>query len=185
LIAFFGEFTVAIIYFKIYLVTHGRFIHLRSRFTDSFFLVMFFVTATGQYNDDDIPKYENGTLQVCTDAEITTYTEYQCTQYASLTARNPSSCIGYLRVPTGWTLAPNTADTKAAILAAAAAGVNFGSTCVVLADGSAINVNTGASCGAGFLKTFPSDGTCFNVDCQYTMIIKGQTLSRKSYDNVI
>jgi hypothetical protein len=142
--------------------------------------VMFFVTATGQYNDDDIPKYENGTLQVCTDAEITTYTEYQCTQYASLTARNPSSCIGYLRVPTGWTLAPNTADTKAAILAAAAAGVNFGSTCVVLADGSAINVNTGASCGTGFLKTFPSDGTCFNVDCQYTMIIKGQTLSQCS-----
>lgn len=142
--------------------------------------VMFFVTSTAEINDDDIPKFENGTLQVCTDSEITTYTEYQCTQYASLTARNPSSCIGYIRVPSGWTLAPNTQDTINAIVAAAAAGVNFGSTCVVLAGGAGINVNTGASCGSGLLKTFSKDGSCYNVECKYTMIIKGQTLSQCS-----
>jgi hypothetical protein len=142
--------------------------------------VMFFVTSTAEINDDDIPKFENGTLQVCTDAEITTYTEYQCTQYASLAARNPSSCIGYIRVPAGWTLAPNNADTISAIVAAAGAGVNFGSTCVVLAGGVGINVNTGASCGTGLLKTFKNDASCYNVDCQYTMIIKGQTLSQCS-----
>ncbi len=146
---------------------------------------MFFVTATAQLsNDGDIPTFENGTLQVCTDAEITTYTEYQCTQYASLTARNPSSCIGYLRVPAGWTLAPNTQDTKDAIVAASAAGVNFGSQCVVLAGGVGIDVTTGGSCGSGLLKTFKSDSSCYNVDCQYTMIIKGQTLSRKSFMNI-
>ena len=144
-----------------------------------FRIVMFFVTVTGEYNDADIPKYENGTLQVCSDAEITAYTEYECTQYASLTARNPSSCIGYLRVPAGWTLAPNTPATINALVAASAVGVNFGSQCVVLAGGVGVNVTTGSSCGSGLLKVFKSDSSCYNVDCQYTMIVKGKTLSGK------
>jgi hypothetical protein len=140
---------------------------------------MFFVTVSGQYNDDDVPKYENGTLQVCSDAEITTYTEFQCTQYAALTARNPSSCIGYLRVPSGWTLAPDTLDTRNAVVAASAAGVSFGSQCVVLAGGKGVNVKTGMDCGSGLIKVFKDDSSCFNVACEYVMLIKGQTLGRK------
>jgi hypothetical protein len=142
--------------------------------------VMFFVTVSGQYNDDDVPKYENGTLQVCSDAEITTYTEFQCTQYAALTARNPSSCIGYLRVPSGWTLAPDTLDTRNAVVAASAAGVSFGSQCVVLAGGKGVNVKTGMDCGSGLIKVFKDDSSCFNVACEYVMLIKGQTLGQCS-----
>jgi hypothetical protein len=76
---------------------------------------MFYTTVTASYNYDEFPNYSNGTLQVCNDAELVRPIEYNCTQYALLDARNPLACQGYVRVPSGWTLAPDNAETLAGI----------------------------------------------------------------------
>lgn len=138
---------------------------------------MFYFTTDGNYTANDLVEYVNNTLQGCSDGEIVRYTEFACTQFAVLEARNAQACQGFIRIPTNWILAPNNADTRSAIannpsLFTRSDGSSF---CMVMADGTAIN-NLGASCAATSPPgVFSRDSTCFNVGCDKRLLIKGVT----------
>ncbi len=134
---------------------------------------MFYLTINGTYNSDDIPTYNNGTLETCETSEIVEYNEVNCTQYALLTARNPLACQAYISVSDGWQLAPDNAASKAAI---ASFGTDAG--CIVLASGNGYLFN-GTLCATGALKNknFTVGQTCYTVGCELSMLVIGQAVS--------
>lgn len=134
--------------------------------------VMFYTTVTGSYNDDDIPVYTNGTLEVCSSPEIVKYNEVACTPYAMLTSSIPSACQGYISVPAGWKLAPETQASKDAIKTF---GADAG--CIVLATGNGWNY-AGQQCATGPLKSGGFNGTsCYTVGCDKNILVVGAPLT--------
>jgi hypothetical protein len=133
---------------------------------------MFYVTINGTYNGD-IPEYTNGTLEVCEDSEIISYTEFNCTQYALLAARNSLACQGYIRVTEGWELAPDTDEVKNALQQNAD---TIGSDCVVLASGTGYKPSDLSVCATDALKPFSGEELCFATPCTNRILIRGQSL---------
>jgi hypothetical protein len=135
---------------------------------------MFYLTINGTYNDGDIPVYNNGTLETCEPSEIVEYNEFNCTQYALLTARNPLACQAYISIDNSWRLASDNAVSRAAI-------VSFGpdAGCIVLASGNGYNY-TGHLCATNALKSANFSGvasTCHTVGCDLSILVIGQTVT--------
>lgn len=134
--------------------------------------VMFYATITGSYNDDDIPVYNNGTLETCEPSEIVEYNEVECTQFALLTSSNPLACQAYIDLAAGWQLAPDTPTSREAIRSF---GPDAG--CIVLATGKGYNY-TNQECYSGGIKGGSFDGkSCYTVGCEQSILVIGQTVS--------
>lgn len=70
--------------------------------------VMFYATVEGSYSED-IPTYENGTLNVCVNGTIGQYKEVATTNSCNRLAvmEDTSLCSGYVSIPAGWRIAKN------------------------------------------------------------------------------
>ncbi len=138
---------------------------------------MFYFTTDGNYTASDLIEYVNGTLQGCTDGEIVRYTEYLCTQYAVLEARNTQACQGYIRLPTNWILAPNDNTTRLAVVnnPSLFTKPDGSSYCLILADGTAVNNQWQTCAPTSAPGVFPRDARCFSVGCDKRLLIVGTT----------
>lgn len=135
--------------------------------------VMFYVTIDGTLsNNDDIPTYDNGTIEVCEGGQIVDYLEINCTQYALLSGVDTSSCQGYLSVPTGWEVAPDDQQSRNII---DTYGSRLNSDCIALLDGTGYKPDTLEICATNVIKNFTQDAGCITSGCSAQVLLRGKT----------
>jgi Domain of unknown function (DUF4114) len=135
--------------------------------------VMFYVTIDGTLsNNNDIPTYNNGTIEVCEGGQIVDYLEINCTQYALLSGVDTSSCQGYLSIPTGWEVAPDDQQSRNII---DTYGSRLNSDCIALLGGNGYRPDTLEGCATDVIKNFTQDTGCITSGCSAQVLLRGKT----------
>jgi hypothetical protein len=120
-----------------------------------------------------VPDYSDGYIQTCESTSVFSYVQYNCLQYAVLQGLTSTSCVSYVSVPDGWSVAENTVDSRTALKTYASDLFTSGVTCILFADGTGLD-SSGNICSAT-ISTLNS--TCYAVDCSYRLLLVGSAIS--------
>jgi len=150
---------------------------------------MFFLTYEGGVKYNDIETYENKTLKICnpnTTIADRSFAIISCTVYGILEAVQSQSCLTYMSVPVGYTLArDDDPDAKEAIRSLARTQWAYtGASCFLLSTGPTSVVGYDpdlVECppyeySLNWLYNTTSKLYCYNTVCSARFVLKGANL---------
>lgn len=120
-----------------------------------------------------VPDYTDGYIQTCESTSVFSYSQYNCLQYAVLQGLTSTSCVSYIAVPDGWSVADNTIASRTALITYASDLFTSGVTCILFSDGAGLDAS-GNACSAT-ISTLNS--TCYAVGCSYRLLLVGSAIS--------
>jgi len=157
---------------------------------------MFFITAQGNVDFNEVPPYEDGTLKVCnkdTQVSMNSYSELNCTQWGLLESTVAQSCLTYMSIPSGWTWAMDNDP------AAHDAIIQFASSVWGYTEATCFLLGTNSTHGVGYTAAHAVcdplsykiqtivNGTaiCYNAQCNSRFVLKGANLGAACSSNAI
>lgn len=138
----------------------------------------------------------NGTVQGCLDSALLTTATSSCYQYALLEASGSQACASFIRIPSGYSIAPVTSTVLTDLASVGAAKFSWsGSTStsyLILANGNCYLPN-GAACSTTYvgINTFSQDSNCYapqsTSPCNYRILLRSnyQTSGCTGFENKV
>jgi hypothetical protein len=154
--------------------------------------VLFYATVEGGWDGTGIPVYNGEVVDTCLTGRVVKTRNYNCRGYGLLGTSNFQGCLGYISIPTGWSLASETESTGLVITNTK----NFNwdrytgqNICMTTSNGQGYYQN-GTSCGILPIKTLASNSRCVYAPCERGILLIGpnvtncqQTLSKCNVTN--
>jgi hypothetical protein len=148
--------------------------------------VMFTFGVNGLWNQTVVSNFTDGFIQGCIEGSVITYAQYNCFTYTLLENSNALGCQSFIRIPSGYMIAPYDSNTIDAVKAAGSkfAWTGTTSSSYLLTAGSNCILPNGNACSGGTINTYSADSQCVGAACSYRILLRSTFVTSSGCTNL-